>query len=77
VLDALTNLAACRLGLEAERYRLDERLTELAAMESPVADRQALLLARDELASQEQALRRLIDALREQVLVGANDRPLI
>jgi hypothetical protein len=77
VFDALTNLTACLLGLEAERYRLDDRLRELAAVESPAGDRQALLRERDELAGEEQALRRLVDALREQVLVGANERPLI
>jgi hypothetical protein len=69
VLHALTDLSACLLGLEGERYRLDARLEELAAANSSAAQRQALLRERDEIADETTSLRRLIDALREQVLV--------
>ena len=68
VFDALTNLSACVLGLEAERFRLGDRLAELARTESSAAHRRALLHEREEITRELEAVRRVIHALREQVL---------
>jgi hypothetical protein len=58
--DALTDLSVSALTLDAERYRLDDRLLELVEIESSAAERRALLRERDEIAEELTALRRAI-----------------
>jgi hypothetical protein len=65
--DALTDLSMYALTLDAERHRLNDRLVELVAIESSLAQRRAVLRERDEIAEELTALRRAITALREQL----------
>ena len=65
--DALTDLSAFALRLEAERFRLDERLQELAGADSQVTTRRRLMAERDEIAEEVVAVRGTIAALGEQV----------
>jgi hypothetical protein len=69
--DALTDLYAYVLLLEAEWYRLGVRLEELAASESTTSEclRQAAR-SRVEMAEELAALRETIAALRAQAEVG-------
>jgi hypothetical protein len=64
---ALTDLSAYALTLEAERHRLDDRVLELAEIDSSLEDRRGLLRERAEIAEELSALRGTIAALQEQV----------
>jgi hypothetical protein len=68
--DALTDLSAYALSLEAEHRRLEQRLLELAGNESSAAERRAVLRERDEISEELNAFRRAVMALRDQVLPG-------
>jgi hypothetical protein len=65
--DALTDLSAYALSLDVERHRVDDRLLELAEIESSVAERRALLRERDAIAEELTALRQTIAAFSDQV----------
>jgi hypothetical protein len=65
--DALTDLSAYALTLDSERLRLDNRLRELAGIESSVEERHPLLRERDEICEELAALRAAIGALREHI----------
>ena len=65
--DALTDLSAYALTLDAERLRLENRLRELAASNSSVEERHPLLRERDEICEELAALRAAIGALREHI----------
>ena len=65
--DALTDLSAYALTLDSERLRLDNRLRELAVIESSVEERHPLLRERDEISEELAALRAAIGALREHI----------
>ena len=65
--DALTDLSTYALTLDVECHRLDDRLHELAQIESSAAERRALVRERDEIAEELTAFRRVIAALSEQV----------
>jgi hypothetical protein len=67
VSDALTDLSAYVLTLDAERLRLHDLLLMLAEAESSVTERRALIRERDDIAEELTALRRAITALHEQV----------
>jgi hypothetical protein len=66
--DALTDLSAYALTLEAEHHRLEDRLLELAGNESSTAERRAVLRERDEISEELNAFRRAVTALRDQLL---------
>jgi hypothetical protein len=65
--DALTDLSAYALSLDLERHRVDDRIRELAEIESSVAERRALLRERDGIVEELAALRRTIAAFSDQV----------
>jgi hypothetical protein len=65
--DALTDLSAYALSLDLERHRVDDRILELAEIESTVAERRALLRERDGIVEELTALRRTIAAFSDQV----------
>ena len=65
--DALTDLSAYALTLDSERLRLDNRLRELAGVESSVEERHPLLREHDEICEALAALRATIGAFREHV----------
>jgi hypothetical protein len=65
--DALTDLSAYTLSLDLERHRLDDRILELAEVESSVAERRALLRERDGVTAELTALRRTIAACSDQL----------
>jgi len=66
--DALTDLSAYALTLEAEHHRLGDRLLELAGNESSAAERRAVLSERNEISEELNAFRLAVTALRDQVL---------
>jgi hypothetical protein len=72
--DAVTNLSAYALTLEVERKRLDDRLIDLARIESSAADRRALLRERDEIGRELNAFRRAIRAFQADVALLAASR---
>jgi hypothetical protein len=61
--DAITDLSAYALSLDAERDRLDGRVMELAAQESSTAERRAVVRERAEIDEELSAFRRIIRAL--------------
>jgi hypothetical protein len=67
VYDALTDLSAYALTLDAEHRRLDDRLVKLAEIDSSVAERRAVLRERDDVAEQVRALRGVITGLQDQL----------
>jgi hypothetical protein len=68
--DALTNLSAYALTLDAEYRRLDDRLFELASSDPEVEAVRAVLRERKEIDAERDAFRRAVTALREQVTQG-------
>jgi len=64
--DAITDLSAYALTLDVERDRLDSRLGELLQRDSSAAERRAVIRERDEIAEELHALRRAIDAFRDE-----------
>jgi hypothetical protein len=68
--DALTNLSAYALRLDAEYYRLNDRLLELAHTEQALAEFGTVLRERDEIAAERDAFRHAVVALREQLPLG-------
>jgi hypothetical protein len=64
--DAITDLSAYALTLDVERHRLDSRLRELLERDSSAAERRAVVRERDEIAEELNALRRAIDAFRDE-----------
>ncbi len=77
--EALTDLSAYALTLDAECHRLDDRILAMAEVESTVAERRELLRERDEISEELTALRRTIgslqDHVREQLQVQPRRRP--
>jgi hypothetical protein len=67
--DAITDLTAYALTLDMECHRLDSRLRELLERESSAAERRAVVRERDEIAEKLNALRRAIDAFRDEFAV--------
>lgn len=65
--DALTNLSAYAMTLDAVYLRLDDRLVELANAESGTAELQSVLRERAEIGAEREAFRRAITSLRERV----------
>ncbi len=65
--DALTNLSAYALTLDAEYLRLDDRLLELTNTESAAAELGTVLRQRDEIGAERDAFRHAVLALREQL----------
>jgi len=65
--DALTNLSAYALTLDAEYHRLDDRLLELTKTESAAAELGTVLRERDEIGAERDAFRYAVGALREQL----------
>jgi hypothetical protein len=65
--EALTDLSAYALSLEAERHRMDGRLLELAGQDSSVTELQVLLRERAEIAAEVSAFREIIAVLRDQI----------
>ena len=66
--DALNDLGAYALTLEAEHQRLAQRLLELAENESSAAERRAVARERKEIGEELTAFRQAVTALRDQVL---------
>jgi hypothetical protein len=64
--DAITDLSAYALMLDIERHRLDDRLLELAQVESLAAERRSLMREHDEIAAEISALRHAAGAFRER-----------
>jgi Tfp pilus assembly protein PilO len=65
--DALTNLSAYAMTLDAVYLRLDDRLAELANSESEAAELRSVLREREEIAAEREAFRRAVTSLRERV----------
>ena len=61
--DAVTDLSAYALTLDAECHRLENHVLELTEQESSTAERRALVRERAEMAEELNALRRIIRAL--------------
>ena len=61
--DAISDLSAYALSLDAERDRLDDRFTELVAQESSTDERRAVARERGEIEEERSAFRRIIGAL--------------
>jgi hypothetical protein len=73
--DALTDLSAYALTLDAECHRLGERVLELATQESSSAERRAVVRERAERAEELSAFRRVIRALARAATPAAGERP--
>jgi hypothetical protein len=71
--DALTNLSAYAMTLDAVYLRLDNRLVELASTESEAAEFQSVLREREEIAAERDAFRRAVTSLRERVHAHCGD----
>ena len=65
--DALTDLAAYALIFEIERDRVQERVLELAAIESAADERVKLVRQRAEMTDELEAFRRAIAALEQHL----------
>ncbi|MBV9004048.1 MAG: hypothetical protein JOZ98_03245 [Solirubrobacterales bacterium] len=65
--EALTDLSAYALTLDAECHRLDDRIFALAEVESSVMERRELLRERDEISEELSALRHTITSLQDQI----------
>jgi hypothetical protein len=65
--DALTDLSAYALSLDLERHRVDDRILQLAEIESSMAERRALLRERDGIVEELRALRRTIAEFSDQL----------
>lgn len=63
--DAVTNLSAYALKLDAEYHRLEDRLRELLTGGAPAAELRAALREREELAAARDAFRRSVAALHD------------
>lgn len=65
--DALTNLIAYAMTLDAVYLRLDDRLVELADTDSGVSELQSVLREREDIAAEREAFRRAVISLRERL----------
>jgi predicted amidohydrolase len=65
--DALTNLMAYVMTLDAVYLRLDDRLVELADTDSDVSELQSVLREREDIAAEREAFRRAVISLRERL----------
>ena len=65
--DALTNLSAYAMTLDAVYLRLDDRLVELANTEAGAPELQSVLRERAEIGAEREAFRRAVVSLRERI----------
>ena len=65
--DALTNLSAYAMTLDALYLRLDDRLVELANTGSGASELQSVLREREDIAAEREAFRSAVMSLRERV----------
>jgi hypothetical protein len=65
--DALTNLSAYAMTLDAVYLRLQDRLIELANTESAASELQSVLREREDIAAEREAFRSAVISLRERV----------
>ncbi len=65
--DALTNLSAYAMTLDAAYLRLDDRLLELANSDPGTAELQSVLRERAQIGAEREAFRRAVTSLRERI----------
>jgi hypothetical protein len=73
--DAVTDLSAYALSLDAERHRLDDRFMELVEQDSSTAERREVVRERAEIEEELGAFRRIIRALARAARPAAGTRP--
>jgi hypothetical protein len=65
--DALTNLSAYAMTLDAVYLRLDDRLLDLANTDAGTTELQSVLRERAEIGAEREAFRRAVTSLRERI----------